>query len=125
MGSVARAVDEDEQRVGEQAGDDRRDAGHDVDEARDDFREAAAIGIFDEVDRREEAERNREDRRQRGDDQGADDRVVSAAALADLVGSAATSEYREAAASAVATGAELPAASVKDGNCLRGPFCCP
>ena len=47
----AGAEEEREQRVGEQTGDDRRDAGHDVDEERDAAGEALALAVLDEVDR--------------------------------------------------------------------------
>ena len=47
----AGAEEQREQRVGEQAGDDRRDAGHDVDEEGDGARQPAAA-VLHQVDRR-------------------------------------------------------------------------
>ena len=61
-------TDEDGEELDcEQAGDDRRDAGHDIDEEGD--RAAERVGrlrVLDEVDRPEDAERHRDARRQNG-----------------------------------------------------------
>ena len=73
-----------EERVGEQAGDDRRDAGHHVDEEGDRTGERSAT-VLDQVDRGQQADRHRDDGRRAGHQQGADDGVHGAAALADDV----------------------------------------
>ena len=71
-----------EQREREEARDDRRDAGHDVDEERDRPRQPAAA-VLHQVDGGEQADRDRDHRGQRRDDQRAHDGVVAPAALAD------------------------------------------
>ena len=68
---------------GEQAGDDRGDARHHVDEERDSSCKAVAGTVFDEVDRGEDADRDRDDGGGQGDEKRSDDRVQRSAAFAD------------------------------------------
>ena len=76
------AEEDREQGEGEQAGDDRRDAGHHVDEEGDRPLQPAGAVLHD-VDGGQQADRHGDDRGEAGDDQRAEDRVVRPAALAD------------------------------------------
>ena len=78
---VAEAQDDDPERQDEQARDDRRDAGHHVDEEGDDLRQRAAP-VLDQVDRGEQADRHRDDGGDADLLERADDGVVDAAARA-------------------------------------------
>ncbi|OEI67459.1 Uncharacterized protein Cus16_2894 [Curtobacterium sp. ER1/6] len=78
----ARTEEEREERVCEEARDDRGDAGHDVDEERDALRQGA-LAVLDEVDRGEEADRHRDERREERDLERADEGVQGPAALGD------------------------------------------
>ena len=77
-----RPEEQREQGEREQARDDRRDAGHDVDEERDRPGKPAPA-VLHQVDRGEQADRDGHHRGQRRDDQRAHDGVVATAALAD------------------------------------------
>src|SRR5690554_5447738 len=72
--TVRRPEDQREQREGEQSRDDRRDSGHDVHEERDRARERATP-VLDEVDRGEQPDRDRDERRRPGHQERPDDRV--------------------------------------------------
>src|SRR6478735_1463124 len=78
-GLGARADHREERGGGEQAGDNRGNAGHDVHEEGDGPGQCAVLAVFHEVDRGQQAHGDRDEGGEHRDQQGAHERVVDAA----------------------------------------------
>ena len=113
----ALAEEQHEQRVGEEARDDRGDAGHHVDEEGDRARHRGPLAVLHEVDRGEQADRHGDDRGHQRDQQRAHDGVVDAAALADHVAHRVGEELRVDRRQALA---RRPARSARPAGRARG-----